>query len=669
MGAFFRLLAVAILLMFVNVLASLSAEAAVIVCTPTSGFNICKRVTFLNADQTFTVPNGITSLDVRVWGAAGGGANSTYYTLQGGGAGGGYAKGTVPVSGGQVLGIVTGQGGIPNSTASTYGFGGPGGNSTNAVERGGSGGGLSGVFSSTTVNQANSLVLAGGGGGASPAADVNTPSAGGGGGTVGGQDAVPASSGRGGTQSAGGAAATTNSACSTLPTSGSVGNGGIGGSTNGAGQNEAGGGGGGGYWGGGGGMCQSDGNNPNGAGGGGSGFTAGSVTAASMTNGSNFPYSGGGCTGTSNSGGVSDTLYTSGIGQGSCYGTGGNGEVVMQYHMASITLTMISNGAVGGFTFSGTNGWTSQTITTVTSGVGVTGATQILTSGSTATNITLTIPTGYVMSNAACSGMGSGTMTPTYATGLMAFNAAATAAANDITCAVTATKTPTFKLQVTTTGGFGGPFTFTQTNLASTPAGITTTAASTPTPASPTAINVPTNGTAVTVTETLASNFIFTSVSCSDANSAITGNTGSFGTVAGTTLTIPAAKVVAGADFTCGFTDAQVNSSLTIAKTYSTATTPVVVGNVITYTYFISNNGNVPMTNVSVRDLHGSPAIQVSLGAGGITSETLTVAGPSGAGASPDTTPNDGVWSTLAPGATVRFTFTYNVTQGDVDHG
>ena len=75
------------------------------------------------------------------------------------------------------------------------------------------------------------------------------------------------------------------------------------------------------------------------------------------------------------------------------------------------------------------------------------------------------------------------------------------------------------------------------------------------------------------------------------------------------------------------------------------------------------------MTNVSVKDLHGSPAIQVSLGAGGITSETLTVAGPSGAGASPDTTPNDGVWSTLAPGATVKFTFTYNVMQGDVDHG
>ena len=656
--------------MFVSVPWCPTVQAAVIICAPTSGFNTCKRITFLNADQAFTVPNGVTSLDVRAWGGAGGGANSSHSTLQGGGAGGGYATGTVPVSGGQVLGVITGQGGVPNSTASPYGFGGPGGNSTNAVAIGGSGGGLSGVFSSTTVNHENSLVIAGGGGGGSPGADNNTPSAGGGGGTVGGQDAVPASSGRGGTQSAGGAAATTNSACSTLPTAGAAGNGGVGSSPNGSGSNEAGGGGGGGgYWGGGGGMCQTNAINPNGAGGGGSGFTAGSVTAASMTNGSNFPYSGNNCAGTANSGGASDTLYTSGIGQGSCYGTGGNGEVVIQYHMASITLTMISNGGVGGFTFTGINGWTSQTITTVTTGVGVTGATQVLAAGSTATNITLTIPSGYLMSNAACSGMGSGTMTPTYSTGLMAFDATATSAANDITCTVTATKTPTFKLQVTTTGGFGGPFTFTQTNLASTPAGITTAAASTPTPASPTVTNVSTIGTAATVTETLASNFIFTSATCTDTNNVITGNTGNFGTVAGTTLTISAAKVVAGADFTCVFTDAQVNSALTITKTYATATTPVVFGNVITYTYFISNNGNVPMTNVSVKDLHGSPAIQVSLGAGGITSETLTVAGPSGAGASPDTTPNDGVWSTLAPGATVKFTFTYNVMQGDVDHG
>jgi len=115
--------------------------------------------------------------------------------------------------------------------------------------------------------------------------------------------------------------------------------------------------------------------------------------------------------------------------------------------------------------------------------------------------------------------------------------------------------------------------------------------------------------------------------------------------------------------------------SLTIAKTY------VLTDNVggtagkadlnetITYTYVITNNGNVPMSNVSVNDMHGTPAILVSLGAGGITTETLTTPGPYGAAASPDTTANDGIWTTLAPGATVTFKWVHSVTQAEFDHG
>jgi hypothetical protein len=45
------------------------------------------------------------------------------------------------------------------------------------------------------------------------------------------------------------------------------------------------------------------------------------------------------------------------------------------------------------------------------------------------------------------------------------------------------------------------------------------------------------------------------------------------------------------------------------------------------------------------------------------------VPGPLGAGASPDTTANDGIWSTLAPGATVTFTWAHTVTQAEIDHG
>jgi uncharacterized repeat protein (TIGR01451 family) len=92
---------------------------------------------------------------------------------------------------------------------------------------------------------------------------------------------------------------------------------------------------------------------------------------------------------------------------------------------------------------------------------------------------------------------------------------------------------------------------------------------------------------------------------------------------------------------------------------------------VITYTYAVQNNGNVPVSNVSISDLHGTPGVLVPLGtgAGGITGETLSVAGPAGAGASPDTTSNNGIWSQLAPGATVTFTWPHPVTQAEMDHG
>ena len=129
----------------------------------------------------------------------------------------------------------------------------------------------------------------------------------------------------------------------------------------------------------------------------------------------------------------------------------------------SVTLTKISNGAVGGFTFTGTNGWASQTITTVTSGVGVAGATQTLTTAATATTITETIPAGYVLASVTCSGLGGGTATPNLATGAVVLDATSTAAANSIACTFTNTKLPTITLTKISNGAVGG-FTFTGTN-------------------------------------------------------------------------------------------------------------------------------------------------------------------------------------------------------------
>jgi hypothetical protein len=54
---------------------------------------------------------------------------------------------------------------------------------------------------------------------------------------------------------------------------------------------------------------------------------------------------------------------------------------------------------------------------------------------------------------------------------------------------------------------------------------------------------------------------------------------------------------------------------------------------------------------------------------GGITSETLMIPGPYGAGASSNGTPNDGIWNIIAPGATVNFSYSHTVTQAEIDNG
>ena len=104
----------------------------------------------------------------------------------------------------------------------------------------------------------------------------------------------------------------------------------------------------------------------------------------------------------------------------------------------TLTLTKVSEGGTQAFTFTGNNGWTSQTLTTTTPGVGVTGATQTLTTPDTATTITETMPTGFVLSNVTCTGMGAGGAVTTTATSFT-LNAAAVAAGSNIVCTFTNT--------------------------------------------------------------------------------------------------------------------------------------------------------------------------------------------------------------------------------------
>ncbi|MES3020814.1 MAG: hypothetical protein V4857_04435 [Pseudomonadota bacterium] len=243
-----------------------------------------------------------------------------------------------------------------------------------------------------------------------------------------------------------------------------------------------------------------------------------------------------------------------------------------------LTVTKQTVGGFGGpFTFSGSapnaNGWVAQNLTTTAAGApGATGATQTLAAANTLTAITETaLPTGYGLASVSCTGL-SGGATPTvsgngFTLPAAGLNTQVNAGGIDAFCTVVNGRLPTLKVQKLSLAGFGGPFSFTQTNLASAPAAITTTALNTATPATPTAIMVNALNTAVTLTEAPAPGYVLTAASCTDANSAVTGNTGSFGTLAGNTLTIPAANVVATADFTCRFTNTK-STTLQLAKAW-----------------------------------------------------------------------------------------------------
>lgn len=114
--------------------------------------------TYKGEIQIFIVPNRVTSIQVNAIGAKGG----TGARGQVGGAGANMTT-TLNVTPGQTLYIVVG--GFPGQSATAkYGFGGNGGSGTNY---GGAGGGLSGVFTSSSPAVSNALIVAGGGGGGS----------------------------------------------------------------------------------------------------------------------------------------------------------------------------------------------------------------------------------------------------------------------------------------------------------------------------------------------------------------------------------------------------------------------------------------------------------------------------------------------------------------------
>ena len=228
---------------------------------------------YTGAEQTFTVPSGVSTITIKAWGAQGGGepADGTW----GDGGKGGYSTGDASVSSGSTIYIIVGQQGFSTHSSYAYNGGGGGTNTQGSVtEEGFSGGGathvakISGILSTLSGNVSNILIVAGGGGGAGGSQRDTWPQyiadggAGGGSSGIDGPDGGTTSrpGGDRGTQSAGGSG-TANSVSSSF---------GLGArSDDGTTNWIQGGGGGGGYYGGG------AGDHDGGGGGGGSGYIGG----------------------------------------------------------------------------------------------------------------------------------------------------------------------------------------------------------------------------------------------------------------------------------------------------------------------------------------------------------------------------------------------------------
>lgn len=97
-------------------------------------------------------------------------------------------------------------------------------------------------------------------------------------------------------------------------------------------------------------------------------------------------------------------------------------------------------------------------------------------------------------------------------------------------------------------------------------------------------------------------------------------------------------------------------------KAVGNSGTDAEVGDTITYTYEVLNDGNLVLSNIDVADIHS--------GSGPFpdpNSETLTDNAP--LGDSDDSVSGaNGIWDALAPGDVVQFSASYTVTQTDIDN-
>jgi uncharacterized repeat protein (TIGR01451 family) len=363
---------------------------------------------------SYTVPAGVYFVSVRAAGAGGGGGGADANGAGGGGGAGAALTVTLRVTPGQILSGVVGGGG---STGFTGGY-------VSACAGGGAasafGGGGAGANSNCASGGYSGAGGAGGGGSSVALAGTIVAQAGGGGGGSGGGWNNPGTAGL-----AALATVTQTAACGTLGT-------GTAGLVINLDGGAAGGGGGGG---------------PGGASGAGSGDDSGSTGTVGATGGGTKAGGGGGGTcyntsasiisGVASGSGGAGAAGNATVGGSSPGLNGGAGSIVVTL-LPSVIISKVSTGGVGTFSFTGSNGAPSQSLTTVTPGTAVTGVPQLLTSPAAQTVLSESAATGFALTAISCASLGSGgTATVSLAARTVTLNAAAISPGVAVTCTFT----------------------------------------------------------------------------------------------------------------------------------------------------------------------------------------------------------------------------------------
>ena len=249
---------------------------------------------------------------------------------------------------------------------------------------------------------------------------------------------------------------------------------------------------------------------------------------------------------------------------------------------AHVRVIKNSVGGTGSFNFTLTNtSVTDEAVTTTTAGTAVTGSVvHDVDDPALDMKVTENAATGYVLASASCvDNNAANSGNPTTAIGTLSGSSITLPAANlkagaDIRCTFNNNKLPTISLNKIANGG-NDTFGFTLTNTSVATATVTTI-----TPASTTPVDADINTAGnqdfvvstlnqnVTIREsTLPTSWKLSNAQCTNASNAVAGTFDA----SGNTYTIPAAQMVAGAAFSCTFTnDKQRN--LTLKKAWVNAT-------------------------------------------------------------------------------------------------